>query len=298
MPRRIVPGMTVMITRRTVRRTHLLRPDAELNNHYLYCLAVLAERFDIRVHAAVLMSTHEHLIVTDVRGQLPRFIQELHRQIALGIKVLRKWEGPVWDHQKTSIVELRTPAAIVEKIAYAIANPVAAGLVRCAHHWPGVTVRPEHLGRQHITATRPDFYFDSDNPLWPQLATLDLTMPELPMRDADARDMIAAEIEHLERQAHEEGRVRGWKHLDSNAIKRLSPYDCAKGLEPQRDRNPTFAVGRGQRDAFFFAAATLREFRRAYRCAMDAWRGLSRDICFPHGTWLMRALHQAETACA
>jgi putative transposase len=246
----------------------------------------------------VLMSTHEHLIITDVRGQLPRFIQELHRQLALGIKVLREWEGPVWDHQKTSVVELRTPAAIIEKIAYAIANPVAAGLVHRAHHWPGITVRPANLGRQHITATRPDFYFDSDNPLWPPVATLDLTMPELPMRHADARDAVAAEVEHLEREAHEDVRVRGWKHLDANGIKRLSPYDRAKSFEPQRDRNPTFAVGRGQRDAFFFAVATLREFRRAYRCAMDAWRGLSRDVCFPHGTWLMRSLHQAETACA
>lgn len=97
-----------MITRRTLRRTHLLRPDRELNNLFVYCLAVASQRFAIRVHAAVLMSTHEHLIVTDTRGQLPRFLQDFHRIFALGIKVLRKWEGAVWDHEKTSVVELRT----------------------------------------------------------------------------------------------------------------------------------------------------------------------------------------------
>jgi putative transposase len=295
MPRRVVPGMTVMITRRTLRRTHLLRPDSELNNLYLYLLALLSQRFGVRVHAAVLMSTHEHLIVTDVRGELPRFLQELHRLLALGIKILRKWEGAVWDHEKTSIVELRTTAAIIEKIAYVIANPVAAGLIRRAHHWPGVTVRPEHLGRRCYTANRPDFYFDSDNPQWPSTTTLELTMPELAMRDADVRDAVAAEVEHLEHTARETVCARSGKYLDANSIRRLSPYERAKSFEPSRERNPTFAVGRGQRDAFFHAVAVYREFRQAYLRAMNLWRGFSRDVLFPHGTWLMRDLHRAAT---
>src|SRR4051812_19453191 len=102
MPRRVLPGMTVMVTRRTLRRTHLFRPDKQLNQLFVYCLAVLAERHSILVHAAVLLSTHEHLVLTDLLGQLPCFLQELHRAMALGVKVLRKWEGAVWDHEKTS----------------------------------------------------------------------------------------------------------------------------------------------------------------------------------------------------
>jgi len=285
-----------MITRRTVRRTHLLRPDSELNNYYTYCLAVLAERYDIRVHAAVLMSTHEHLVVTDVRGQLPCFIRELHRLIALGVKNLRKWEGAVWDHEKTSVVELRTPAAVIEKIAYVIANPVAAGLVRRAHQWPGVTVSADDLGRHCRTAKRPDVYFDSNNPLWPSLATLELTMPELSMRDGDVRDAVAAEVEQLEHTARETVGARGWQCLDAKRVARLSPYKRAKSFEPARDRNPIFAVGRGQREAFFQAVLTLREFRKAYRLALDRWRQRSRDVVFPHGTWLMCELHQAAAA--
>ena len=92
-----------MITRRTLRRTHLLRPDPKLNNLFLYCLAVTSRRFGVLVHAATVMSTHEHLVVTDTRGVLPRFTQELHRLLALGIKSLRKWEGAAWDHEKTSV---------------------------------------------------------------------------------------------------------------------------------------------------------------------------------------------------
>jgi hypothetical protein len=48
-PRQVIAGSTVMITRRVLRRTKLLRPDAELDNLYLYCLAVTAERFGVDV---------------------------------------------------------------------------------------------------------------------------------------------------------------------------------------------------------------------------------------------------------
>ena len=61
LPRCVLPGQTVMVTRRCLRRTKLLRPDAALNQLYTYCLAVLAARHGVAVHAVVLMSTHEHL---------------------------------------------------------------------------------------------------------------------------------------------------------------------------------------------------------------------------------------------
>lgn len=79
LPRCVTAGMTVMITRRTLRRTQLLRPDPALRQLYLYCLAETAKRHGIRVHAVTLMSTHEHLIVTDTDGRLPLFLRELHR---------------------------------------------------------------------------------------------------------------------------------------------------------------------------------------------------------------------------
>jgi hypothetical protein len=138
-----------------------------------------------------------HLVVTDTRGTLPRFLQELHRLLALGVKVLRKWEGAVWDHEKTSVVELRTEQAVLEKIAYCLANPVAAGLVRRAHQWPGVTAQPEQLGRASWTARRPDFYFEQD-PQWPECATLRLSMPDLRMDHALTRDEVARELTRLE----------------------------------------------------------------------------------------------------
>src|SRR6185437_5455657 len=146
-PRQIVPGTTYLITRRILRRHLLLRPDAAITQLLVYALGVSTRRFGVEVHALCAMSTHLHLVVTDEQGVLPRFLQFFHRLVALGTKVLRKWEGPVWDHEATSVVQILTPAAVVEKIAYVLANPVSAGLVRHAREWPGAKVDVSEIGR-------------------------------------------------------------------------------------------------------------------------------------------------------
>jgi len=216
--------MTVLVTRRTLRRTHLLRPDRVLSDLFIYCLAVAARRHGVLVHGAVLMSTHEHLVLTDIRGQLPRFLHELHRTFALAVKVLRKWEGAVWDDEKTSVVELRTPQAVIEKLAYIVANPVAAGLVRSASQWPGVVTQPAELGRERRSAPRPDFYFDSANPCWPATATLELSMPpDLGMTNAAVRDAVAAELAVLEAAAQASARMQGRGFIGSARLRSPSP---------------------------------------------------------------------------
>jgi hypothetical protein len=285
--------MTVMVTRRALRRTMLLRPDPELNNLFLYCLAVLSARFGIDVHHFVLMSNHYHLVLTDTRGELPNFLRELNRILALGIKVLRKWEGAAWDHEKPSVVELRTEQAVIEKIAYATGNPTTAMAVRRAAQWPGLIVLPHELGRMSWTAKRPDSYFDQDNPQWPDTATLQLTMPPLTLSDATVRDAVSDELERIELEAHATLQAKGGSFLGPQKVLAMSPYDRATSWEALRSRNPAFAVGRGQRDAFLEAVRVLREFRQTYRDALKAWRSGIRAVLFPPGTWFMRWAHGA-----
>lgn len=286
--------MTVLVTRRSLRRTHLFRPDPELNQFYLYVLAVIAQRHGVLVHAVVLMSTHEHLVLTDPRGTLPLFLRELHRLFALGVKVLRRWDGAVWDHERPSVVELRTPEAVIEKLGYVIANPVAAGLVRYARDWPGITTRPERLGCTRLQAKRPAFYFDENNPTWPPEAELELSMPRTGnMSDEDIRCAVANEVAEHELQARADARYKRSTFFGADRVRKASPYNRAKSWEPLRGRNPQFAVGKGQTSAFVDAVATLRAFRQAYRAALDSWRSGLRSVRFPVGTWAMRVVHAA-----
>ena len=80
-PRIVDPGATLALSRRTTRRHFLLNPHEarQMEQVYWYCLA----------YAACLMSTHSHEVITDVRGQYPKFLQTFHRYLALCTKAYR-----------------------------------------------------------------------------------------------------------------------------------------------------------------------------------------------------------------
>ena len=67
-PRSIEPGKTYLVTRRTLARFFLLRPDQDgmMTRLFIFWLSVLALAFGMRVHAVTVMSTHFHMVVTDV----------------------------------------------------------------------------------------------------------------------------------------------------------------------------------------------------------------------------------------
>ncbi|MBK6849276.1 MAG: hypothetical protein IPG96_17695 [Proteobacteria bacterium] len=71
LPRPVIAGETVMITRRCTQRQFLLRPSAAVNRILGYCLAVAAERYGLRLHAFCAMSNHLHVVATDVHGNPP-----------------------------------------------------------------------------------------------------------------------------------------------------------------------------------------------------------------------------------
>ena len=296
-PRLILPGATHLVTRRTNLRHHLFAPDPQTRNIFLYCLAISARRTGVRVHVVVLMSTHPHLVLTDVEGRLPEFLHYLNRHVALAMKALRKWEGAFWDHEPTSVVELRTPQAVVERSAYSIVNTVEAGLVQNAKDWPGVTTRPSDIGTAVWTVERPEQFFRADDDKWPPTVELRLTMPpaaaQLGISDDEFRELVAAEVAEQERAARERVKERGDTFLGVDRCRKLSPFRRARSPEPVRDRNPTFAVGRGNREAFLESAARLRAFRLAYHQRLEAWRAGERTAPFPAGTWLMRHRHGA-----
>ena len=294
-PRQILPGTTYLITRRTMLRHLLLRPDDRMTHLIIYALAVSAARFRLQVHALCTMSTHVHLVVTDTDGVLPRFLQFFHRIVALGTKVLRRWDGPVWDHRHTSLVRLSTDAAVVEKIAYVVANPVAAGLVENPNHWPGAKVRVDQMGGGKLRARRPSFYFKPSNAQWPADATLPITLP--PSLATQGRkmftEMVGAEVARLVAEAR--GAMGQQGVLGAEHAQAVSPEARATTPEPRGETDPTFAIGRNQsRHVWNAAVATVRAFRASYRNALKDWRGGLRDTIFPSGTWWMRVFHQAE----
>ena len=296
LPRQLLPMDTYFVTRRVIFRHMLLRPDREMNEILSYFLALMAHRYGVEVHGFCAMSTHIHLVVTDVRGNLSTFLRQFHRMVAMCTKALRNWDEALWDKSPTSVVRLETEAATVEKIAYVLANPVAAGLVRRAHEWPGAKVLAREIGRGTLRGRRPDVYVDPDN--WPELASLPIALPPGigPERGDSFRRQVATEVARLETQAKAETKEKRRSVLGAARASAVSPTERATTVEPKVDRNPRFAVGRNQDDAWQRAVAALRAFHMSYRSAMERWRAGIRDVVFPPGTWWMRVFHGVQVA--
>ena len=166
-PRRIVPGETYLITRRCYQRTFRLRPSAETNRIFLYCLAFAAQRTGVRGPRGL------RDVQPSPRGgdrcssaSCPDFLRELHRLTpAKAMNASQgQWEN-LWAAEPCNVVRLVTGEDVEDKIAYVVANPVAAGLVKQPEQWPGVL----EWGERSIRVARPTSYFLPEGTCPPEL---------------------------------------------------------------------------------------------------------------------------------
>jgi putative transposase len=273
-------------------RFFLLRPDDDMKGLIEYSLAVAAKTYGMKVHAFCAMSTHIHVVLTDPNCRLPLFLAYFHRLVAMGTKVLRHWEGSVWDSRQPSVVELLTDAAIVEKIAYVLANPVAAGAVFDADEWPGAKTRVADMGQTVFETRRPAVYFDATN--WPDVVKLPITLPPTITEDLantfrdEVTKVLAADVAEARKN------MGSRSCLGANVAATISTETRSKTREPIGEMNPTFAVGRGNGDLAKSAAKAVTAIRSAYRVALEAWRLGNRTVAFPDGTWWMRVFHSVN----
>jgi REP-associated tyrosine transposase len=115
-----------------------LRPSRLTNQLIEYCLGLAAERTGVEIHAVCVMSNHWHGVVTDPEGRLPEFLERFHRLLAKAQNAsLGRWEN-LWSSDKLSVVWLVTEQDVLDKMAYTLANPTTAGLVKSPDEWPGV----------------------------------------------------------------------------------------------------------------------------------------------------------------
>ncbi|MFO0750579.1 MAG: hypothetical protein U1F43_33660 [Myxococcota bacterium] len=184
-PRPIVPGEVVSVTRRTVARKFLLRPDEWVGEVFGYLLAHYAAMHDVGVVAAIVMSNHYHLMVVDRSGRLPELMNALNAAMARAVNAMREREGAVWDAREPHYQVMLDPAAALSMAAYDLANPVAAGLVEHGREWPGFRTTANGIGRA-VVYRRPAV-LDGEAGTYPATATLELVAPTWSARRSAAR---------------------------------------------------------------------------------------------------------------
>jgi len=286
-PRQVLPGTTYLVTRRCSQRQFLLRPGKLANETFLYILALAASRYGIRIHTFCVLSNHYHLLLTDPHARLPAFGQFLDSLVARALNAsLGRWES-FWAPNSYSAVALPSPQDILDKAAYVLANPVAAGLVRSARDWPGLWSAPDRIGTI-IHAPRPKQFFDPKG-LLPQSVALQLSAPPGFSSAEDFREQLAtalAELESTERQ--------GKEFLGVARVLAQRPTGRPASSEPRRGLNPRVAA----RDKWkrLELLGRLVGFLTSYREAWAARRAGEKRVVFPAGTYLLRVLHGVRCA--
>jgi len=284
LPREVIPGRFYLVTRRCTQHQFLLRPDAETNNAFVYCLAEAAQRFGVEILLTYAASNHHHTVIFDRKGSVPAFTEHFHKLVAKCQNALRgRWEN-LWASEQVCVVHLVEVADVMNKLVYVATNPVKDRLVEKVRHWPGVNGLAALLGGRTLRATRPRHFFRSDGPM-PAAVTLNLALP------SELGDAVQLRAELRERVAAAEAAVAaerlrtGVGVLGRRAILRQSWRDCPASRASRRNLRPRIAACNPC--ARIEAIRRHREFVAAYRDARACWIG-GKASRFPVGTYWLR----------
>jgi len=286
-PRQVLPGMTYMITRRCTQRQFLMRPDRETNNAFIYCLAEAAARHGVAVIFTVANTNHHHTGIYDREGVFPEFIERFHKMFAKSQNALRGRRENFWACEQTSVVRLADLGAILEKMTYALTNPVKDDLVEKTQEWPGVNAYDAIVENSALTAERPAHFFRDDGSM---PATVSLRFERPPgfesMSQEEFAQLIKERVRQAEEMAAEDRRRRGVRVLGREAVLRQDWRDCPKSFEARGGLKPEVAAR--SRWSRLEALQRNKDFRREYSSARLAFINGARDAEFPAGTYWLR----------
>ncbi len=293
--RPVVPGEVVLVTRRAHRRRFSFVPEKKVRQVFGYALATAAAKHGVLIHCIMVMSNHYHGVVTDVRGVLPDFLRDFHKEVTCGLNALRGEWGGLWGSEQTSVVRLLSGDDVLDAMVYALVNPVKAGLVESYRDWPGLHSSPASCARAPVAFARPEKYFDARGGR-PDEVRLTITVPasfshlsRSAFADLLTRRVAEAEAD-LQRRLANEGR----RFLGLDRVRRTKRHSQPTSWEKRRGINPTLACRDTEARCLQLAADKL--WQDAYTAALTSWRQGDRDTLFPAHTWKMARLHGARTA--
>lgn len=287
-PREVLPGRSYLITRRCTQRLLLMRPDAETNNAFIYCLAVAAQRHQIDILFTVAMSNHHHTGIYDRHGNYPAFLEYFHKLFAKCQNTLRgRWEN-FWASEQTSVVRLLNREDILRKLIYSVCNPVEAGLTAHALEWPGVSSLRAILEQRPLSAKRPKHFFRQQGPM-PESVELKLSRPieYQELSEKAWRSLIQAQVKEREKKFRLEHARKGQKILGREGVLKQNWSSKPRSFSLRRNLKPRIAAINKWRRAE--ALLENKRFLAAYREARTAFVAGFRRVLFPPGTyWLKR----------
>jgi putative transposase len=294
--REVLPRKTYHIVRQTNERMFMLKPCQVTLEIVTYCIIEAALKYNVLVHGFALMSNHLHMQVTDQVANLPLFTKHVFTEIAKAMNAHWGHTGSFWARAaRPGCTLLVTREAIVQNLAYILANPVDAGLVDTSADWPGLITAASDVVTKKV-------YFGKTG-LSAYLAKREETELQfsmsLPPGVGDAKtfaDDVYREQLAMEAAAREERKAKGKPVLGAKAAKAVKWYHRPKTPVILGEMNP--AIMAVTKEARIAAIAHLKAWRKAYREALDLYRAGNREVVFPIGTWRMHKLFTCNVAQA
>lgn len=243
-----------------------------------YVLAVASARYGVQLVSAVVMSNHMHLVVHDVEGRLPDFNQYVFSLIARAMNVELERTDRFWEGCPVNVVELGDSETVLDRAAYVMANPTAAGLVATGSEWIGF--RSDWRSYEAERVRRPAMRFFTGRTTMPLEATLRFVAPpEVGMTGAEFGREVQARAEA------KEAAVRAVRKdfVGAEALRRMRWDRPVEARGGRRAMVPRFAA---RSEATREALKTRRaEFLREYEAARMRFVAGEREVLFPYGTY-------------
>jgi REP element-mobilizing transposase RayT len=302
LPRYIIAGRTCFITARAVRRMFLFLPERDVVQVFEYLLAVAASKFGVHIHEALCMSNHFHILLTDVEGRVPDFMNFFDALLARSVNAIRGTSGTVFEEEYGLVAET-CEDKIVAHAVYTLANPCAGHLVKRTRQWPGFSTLRMEYG-QTVTIERPKVGLWKEeeqsggqarkrgredrrgkSSRLPEVVDFTLERPPvwMEMSDGEVRAEILRRLDQREIELIEQRRREGRDVVGRKGVLAQrwdgSPRQAEElfGVQPR-------VAGRVWRAAL----RQLRGFVDAYRNARERFLEGQRGVVWPFGTWAMR----------
>ncbi len=215
LPRLTLPGFAHHVIQRGNNRQAIFASGADYQM-LLDLLEENARKFDVAIHAYVLMSNHFHLLLTpQTPDGLPQMMQALGRRYVRYFNDSQQRSGTLWEGRYKSAL-IQSERYLLACMAYIDLNPLRAGLVAAPGDYPWSSYG-------HYTGLRIDKLITPHALMW-ELGNTPFA------REAAYADLVQAGINPAQQAALMDSALRGWA---------LGEPDFVADLQKRTDRRVT-----------------------------------------------------------
>lgn len=274
---------------RTIQGRMLLRPSKTLNRIVLGVFGRAQRRYEMPIHALVVMSNHYHVLLTPPNAKrLSDFMRYVNTNLSKEVGKLHDWKGPMWQRRYDEIPVSGEEAAQIARLRYLLSHGCKENLVSKPREWPGVHSadaivfgKPlkglwidrtkEFASKQRVNSCDPSNHVNEEEVvLTPLPACQHLTLEDYCCR-------VAELVVDIEEEARRLRQRTGTTPMGARTVMKMRPRHQPKTLESSP--KPRFHAVRKRVRAEM--EARFRDWMEAYGEASREWRNGNLEVEFP-----------------